>query len=83
MAKIEKNTINQDAYQEPGLDEKGESSIRYDDVGRALFETALTYDTAQLEQDAKKIKKKLDFVVLPMVGDLPAKHSFRPYNDEL
>lgn len=68
MAEIEKQASNKEAYQETGLDEKGENSLHYDDVGRALFETALTYDAAQLEHDAKKVKKKLDFVVLPLVS---------------
>ena len=52
--------------------EKGKISMNYDDVGRELFERALTYDTTQLEQDAKKVKKKLYFIVLPIVSLPPS-----------
>lgn len=55
---------NQDAE---GI-EKGKLSNNFDDVGREYFERALTYDTTELEQDAKKVKKKLYFIVLPIVS---------------
>ncbi|KAL1896138.1 hypothetical protein Sste5346_004880 [Sporothrix stenoceras] len=52
---------------EMGDTEKVQSLAVYDDVGRALYEQAQTYDVAQLEQDAHKVKRKLDFIVLPMM----------------
>jgi len=40
----------------------------HDDMGRVLFEQSLQYDTAQLELDGVKVRRKLDFIVLPMVS---------------
>jgi hypothetical protein len=48
--------------------EKGDVVELYDDIGRELYEKSLEYDTAQLERDAKKVKRKLDFIVLPIVS---------------
>lgn len=40
------------------------------DVARRYFELSLQYDQAQLEKDAVKVRRKLDFMVLPMVTHL-------------
>ncbi len=37
------------------------------DVGLALFEKSLQYDPDQLKADAVKVRRKLDFLVLPLV----------------
>lgn len=37
------------------------------EYGRQLFEQALQYDEAQLERDAKIVKRKLDFMILPLM----------------
>ncbi|GAD97578.1 major Facilitator Superfamily protein [Paecilomyces variotii No. 5] len=37
------------------------------DVARHYFELSLQYDQAQLEKDAVKVRRKLDFMVLPMM----------------
>jgi hypothetical protein len=37
------------------------------DQGRELFERSLQYDSAQLERDSIKVRRKLDFIVLPMM----------------
>jgi hypothetical protein len=37
------------------------------DIGLDLYQESLQYDPAQLEKDAAKVKRKLDFIVLPMV----------------
>jgi hypothetical protein len=37
------------------------------DIAADLFQQSLQYDPEQLKADAKKVKKKLDFIVLPMV----------------
>ena len=50
------------------VDEKPTFTGAGDDTGRALYEQALTYDAEQLERDAKKVKRKLDFIVLPIVS---------------
>ena len=36
-------------------------------LGKDMLQKALEYDEAQLERDAVKVRKKLDFLVLPMV----------------
>lgn len=36
-------------------------------LGKDLLKRALEFDEAQLERDAVKVRKKLDFMVLPMV----------------
>lgn len=38
-----------------------------DELGRQLFEESQQYDEAQLERDAVKVRRKLDFLLLPMV----------------
>ncbi|ORY54954.1 MFS transporter [Pseudomassariella vexata] len=40
-----------------------------DDLGRDILQQSLQFDEAQLEADAKKVRRKLDFIVLPMVYD--------------
>lgn len=40
----------------------------HDDLGRGLFEQSLQHDTAQMELDDINVRKKLDFIVLPMVS---------------
>ncbi|KAL4906381.1 hypothetical protein BDW74DRAFT_190114 [Aspergillus multicolor] len=37
------------------------------EVGRDYFQRALQYDEAQLERDAVKVRRKLDFYVLPLM----------------
>lgn len=37
------------------------------DIGLDLFQQSHQYDVAQLEIDAVKVRRKLDFIVLPMV----------------
>lgn len=42
------------------------------ELGKHMLEQSLQYDQAQLEMDAVKVRRKLDFLVLPMViCDLP------------
>jgi hypothetical protein len=36
-------------------------------LGRDLLEKALEFDEAQLERDGVKVRRKLDFIVLPMM----------------
>lgn len=38
-----------------------------DELGRQLFEESQHYDEVQLERDAVKVRRKLDFLLLPMV----------------
>lgn len=38
-----------------------------DAIGRHLFEQAAQYDPAQLEADAARVRRKLDFLLLPMM----------------
>lgn len=71
MADIEKrSTPPADAditpYQE-GETVEIPSKAKYADIGYDLFEQSHQYDTAQLEIDAIKVLRKLDFMVLPMV----------------
>lgn len=37
------------------------------DIGFDLFQQSHQYDPAQLERDAIKVRRKLDFIVLPMM----------------
>ncbi|EXJ85329.1 hypothetical protein A1O1_05693 [Capronia coronata CBS 617.96] len=37
------------------------------DVGLALFEKSFQYDPAQLQRDSVKVRRKLDFLVLPLM----------------
>jgi hypothetical protein len=66
---------------EPTLQEKGQvvdisandlPEGIHTDVGRRYFELSLQYDQAQLERDAVKVRRKLDFIVLPMVNCFPS-----------
>lgn len=43
------------------------SKAKFADIGYDLFQQSQQYDTAQLEIDAVKVRRKLDFIVLPMV----------------
>lgn len=38
------------------------------DVGAHYFELSLQHDPAELERDSVKVRRKLDLIVLPMVG---------------
>lgn len=71
MTDIEK-TPAFDAAIKPETDVKGETELikgggDSDNIGLELFKESLQYDTAQLERDAVKVRRKLDFIVLPMV----------------
>jgi hypothetical protein len=44
---------------------------KHADIGFDLFQQSHQYDPAQLERDATKVRKKLDFIVLPMVRMTP------------
>jgi hypothetical protein len=46
---------------------KGER-VDLNDVAKAYFQESLQYDQAQLERDSAKVRRKLDFIVLPMVS---------------
>jgi hypothetical protein len=37
------------------------------ELGKELLQKALEFDEAQLERDAIKVRRKLDFIVVPMV----------------
>jgi len=37
------------------------------DIGYDLFQQSHQYDLAQLERDGVRVRRKLDFIVLPMV----------------
>lgn len=41
--------------------------VDLNDLGKEYFEKSLQYDEAQLERDAIKVRRKLDFIVLPMM----------------
>ena len=42
------------------------------ELGKAYFQQSLQYDEAQLARDAVKVRRKLDFYVLPLVRNTPA-----------
>ena len=44
-----------------------EQSVEHTDLGRALYEKSLQYDEAQLQRDSIKVRRKLDWMVLPMM----------------
>ncbi|KKY24387.1 putative mfs allantoate [Phaeomoniella chlamydospora] len=74
MAEIEKNTPQAELAQ-PGDVVHGdikdaEFAALHTDIGLGLFEQSRQYDPAQLEQDAIKVRRKLDFIVLPMQPSL-------------
>lgn len=60
MADIEKS-------QTPEVTQLTTADQIHADVAGRVFEQSLQYDPAQLERDAVKVRRKLDFVVLPMV----------------
>ncbi|KAH7348585.1 MFS transporter [Rhexocercosporidium sp. MPI-PUGE-AT-0058] len=43
------------------------SKAKFADIGYGLFQQAQQYDAAQLEIDSVKVRRKLDFIVLPMM----------------
>lgn len=43
------------------------NKAKFADIGYDLFEQSHQYDTAQLEIDSVRVRRKLDFIVLPMV----------------
>lgn len=47
------------------------------ELGKQMLEQSLQYDQAQLESDAIKVKRKLDFMVLSMVSGLASLRSRR------
>lgn len=53
------------------LDRLGGQKIDLNDLGREYFQQSLQYDQAQLERDAIKVRRKLDFYVLPIVRFCP------------
>lgn len=48
-------------------EEKNDPNI----LGKELLRKALEYDPEQLERDSIKVRRKLDFIVIPMVGSPP------------
>lgn len=44
------------------------SKANFADIGYDLFQQSQQYDTTQLEIDSVKVRRKLDFIVLPMVS---------------
>lgn len=49
------------------LDRLGGKSMNLNDVGKEYFQQSLQYDQNQLERDSLKVRRKLDFYVLPIV----------------
>ena len=47
--------------------------VDLNDVAKIYFQESLQYDQAQLERDSVKVRRKFDFIVLPMVN--PPKHN--------
>ncbi|RDW59325.1 putative Mfs allantoate transporter [Aspergillus mulundensis] len=43
------------------------TNINLNEVGKDYFQRSLQYDEAQLERDAVKVRRKLDFYVLPLM----------------
>lgn len=46
---------------------KGTTTNDLNVLGRDILRKALEHDEAQLERDSIKVRRKLDFIVLPMV----------------
>lgn len=42
--------------------------VDLNELGKEYFQQALQYDEEQLKRDAVKVRRKLDFIVLPMVS---------------
>lgn len=51
---------------------------KHADIGFDLFQQSHQYDPTQLERDAIKVRKKLDFIVLPMVRMTPHPQTNNP-----
>ncbi|OJJ50264.1 hypothetical protein ASPZODRAFT_149629 [Penicilliopsis zonata CBS 506.65] len=56
----------------PAVQEADETNLKLDaqlhgDIAQELFEKSLQYDPAELQRDAVKVRRKLDFIVLPMM----------------
>lgn len=50
------------------LQRLGGRKTNLNELGKEYFQQALQYDQAQLERDSIKVRRKLDFIVLPMVS---------------
>lgn len=50
-------------------------------LGKELLQKALEYDPEQLERDGIKVRRKLDFIVIPMVCMCFALHGILPDTD--
>lgn len=51
------------------------------EVGKEYFQQSLQYDQAQLERDSVKVRRKLDFYVLPIVISSPHLQAQSPVFD--
>ena len=52
--------------------------IDLDELGKQYYQQSLQYDEEQLKRDAIKVRRKLDFLVLPLVSaGLPSSSSTR------
>ena len=49
-----------------------------DELGREMLRRSMQYDENQLERDSARVLRKLDFIVLPMVGSPTAQVSSPP-----
>ena len=49
------------------LERLGGQKIDLNELGKEYFQQSLQYDQAQLERDSVKVRRKLDFYVLPLV----------------
>jgi hypothetical protein len=68
MEDIEKRPDPQEAPDTPSREGQTlEFNEKHADIGLGLFQQSHQYDTAQLELDAVKVRRKLDFLLLPMV----------------
>jgi hypothetical protein len=68
MEDIEKSPDPQEAPDTPSHEGQTlEFNEKHADIGLGLFQQSHQYDTAQLELDAVKVRRKLDFLLLPMV----------------
>lgn len=50
------------------LDSINKPDETHNDVGLELFQKSLQYDQAQLAADVGRVRRKLDFIVLPMMS---------------
>lgn len=68
MEGVEKRPNPQDSPEIPSHERQTlEFNEKHADIGLGLFQQSHQYDTAQLELDAVKVRRKLDFILLPMV----------------